>query len=222
MSNNGLDVHADESFRKLVVTESQEISDMIRSHQSLLDDALSILTGDAGSIATAADWMVSTIRNGGKLLAVGNGGSAAQAQHFAAELVGRFRRTRDPFAAIALTTDTATLTATSNDFGYEHVFARQVSALGRAGDLLIAFSTSGESPNVLAAATTAHEVGIRVIALTAERPSSLQRLSDLTLRAPVSDTPVAQELHLMMIHMLCGVIESQLVSEPAQKVTVAS
>lgn len=218
MSHNGFEDHIDTPIPKLVSDGQQEMADAIRAHQSLLNDAMTALADEAGAMAAAGDWMVSTIRDGGKLLIVGNGGSAALAQHFATELVGRFKRTREPYAAIALTADTAVLTAISNDFGYEQVFARQVAAFGRSGDLLIAFSTSGESANVLSAATAAREAGIRVIAVTAESSSSLQRIADLTLRAPVSDTPTAQELHLMLTHIFCDVIESQLAIEPAQEV----
>ena len=143
---------------------------------------------------------------------MGNGGSAAEAQHLAAELVGRFKRERMPYAVISLATDTAILTAIANDYGYQDVFARQLRALGQPGDLLIAFSTSGESENVLRAAEAGHQCLLKVVAVTGERPSRLEALSDVTVRVPCIDTAVAQELHMVVTHILCDIAETWLSS----------
>ncbi len=147
-----------------------------------------------------------------KVLVAGNGGSAAEAQHFAAELVGRFKRERAPYAVLSLTTDTSILTAVANDYGYADVFARQVLAFGQSGDLLIAFSTSGESENLLRAAVAGHQSRMTVIAITGDRPNRLDRLADVTVRVPVVDTAVAQELHMIVTHILCDIAESELAS----------
>jgi D-sedoheptulose 7-phosphate isomerase len=172
--------------------------------------ALDELPAQAESLARIAEFLVTALRNGGKVLAAGNGGSAAEAQHFAAELVGRFRQDRRPFAALALTTDTSILTAVANDYAYEEVFARQVEALGRPGDVLLAFSTSGQSRNLLRAAQSAHDRQIRVVALTGMQPSPLADAADLVLRAPGDRASTVQEIHMATSHLLCGIIEDRL------------
>ena len=154
--------------------------------------------------------MCCALRLGHKALIAGNGGSAAEAQHLAGELVGRFQRERAPYAALALTTDTAILTAIANDYGYEEVFARQVRALAQPGDVFIGLSTSGASPNVLRAARACHERGVAVIAITGERPNALARMADIALRMPTLATAATQELHLAMIHILCDIVETEL------------
>jgi D-sedoheptulose 7-phosphate isomerase len=147
------------------------------------------------------------LRGGGKILACGNGGSAADAQHLAAELVGRFRDERHALAAIALTADTATLTALSNDYGFERVFARQVEALARPGDVLIAISTSGNSPNVLHAAQAAHAYGCGVVALTGTGGGRLAGHADLILKAPSEIVARIQEVHSLSIHVICEALD---------------
>lgn len=142
------------------------------------------------------------LRGGHKVLACGNGGSAAEAQHLVAELVGRFREERQALAAIALTADTAILTALGNDYGYERVFSRQVEALARPGDVLIAMSTSGNSPNVVLAARAARTLGCRVLALTGERDSELGRHADLLLKAPSNVVARIQEVHTLSVHAI--------------------
>jgi D-sedoheptulose 7-phosphate isomerase len=188
------------------------IVEALASRRATLDDALGQLTAPArlAIITQAAMLLVATLSGGRKVLVAGNGGSAAEAQHFASELVGRFKRERMPYAALSLTTDTATLTAVANDYGYQDVFARQVQAFGQPGDLLIAFSTSGESENLLHAANTAHEGLMTVIAITGDRHSSLEELADLTIRVPVVETETAQELHMMLTHILCDITETEL------------
>jgi D-sedoheptulose 7-phosphate isomerase len=147
------------------------------------------------------------LRDGRKVLACGNGGSAAQAQHLVAELVGRFARERPALPAIALGADTATLTALGNDYGYERVFARQVEALAAAGDLLFAISTSGNSPNVVLAAQAARKRGCRVVALTGAAGGELARHADLTLQAPSSVVARIQEVHALCVHAIVEAID---------------
>lgn len=172
--------------------------------------ALESLTTRATVLTEVAMELVETLRSGNKVLVAGNGGSAAQAQHLAAELVGRFKRERAPYAVISLSTDLAIITAVSNDYGYQDVFARQVRALGQPGDLLMAFSTSGESENLLRAAQAGHEGLLTVVAVTGEQPSRLERLADMTIRVPLVDTATVQELHMVVIHILCDLAESRL------------
>jgi D-sedoheptulose 7-phosphate isomerase len=166
----------------------------------------------AAPIARAIELMVECLRGGGKILACGNGGSAADAQHFAAELVNRFEVERAPLAALALTTDSSTLTSIANDFGFEQVFEKQVRALGRKGDVLLAISTSGASPNVLAAVRAAGELGLRCVALTGRGGKLAAALSprDIGIRVPHASVARVQEVHLLALHCLCDGIDSQL------------
>ncbi len=178
--------------------------------RALMDAAFAQLQTRAGVLAQAAACLLAALRAGHKALVAGNGGSAAEAQHLVAELVGRFRRERDAYAAMALTTDTAILTAIANDYGYDEVFARQVRGLGVAGDVFIGFSTSGESESIIRAARTCHEHGITVIAVTGDRPSALATLADIALRMPALDTAAIQELHMATIHILCDIVEVEM------------
>jgi D-sedoheptulose 7-phosphate isomerase len=165
------------------------------------------------ALATAATWMTETLRGGHKLLLFGNGGSAADAQHIAAEFVGRFEKERRPWPAIALTTDTSALTALSNDYSVDIIFARQLEALGQAGDLALAFSTSGNSPNVIEGAKTARAKGLRVIGLTGESGGKLAALCDLALCVPSRRTSRIQEAHITICHALCEVVENGLMEK---------
>lgn len=151
-----------------------------------------------------------TVRAGGTLFFCGNGGSAADAQHMATEYVVRYRRNRRAYPAIALTTDTSLLTAAGNDIGFDNVFARQVEALCRPGDLLVIHSTSGNSPNVLRAAEAAREKGVRVLAFSARDGGALKPLADHSVIIPTDRTDRAQELHLCVEHVICDVIEAEL------------
>jgi D-sedoheptulose 7-phosphate isomerase len=164
----------------------------------------------AGEIAEVAEQVIAAFDVGRKLLFCGNGGSAADAQHLATEYVVRFRRERRPLPALALTTDTSLLTAAANDFGFEEVFARQVLALGSAGDILFLHSTSGESPNLLAAARAAREVGVRTVALLARGGGRLRDAVDTALVVPTDSGAHAQELHLAIGHLICDLVESRL------------
>ena len=165
---------------------------------------------DSGPVLAAATTMAKALRAGGKVLVFGNGGSAADAQHMAAELVGRLERERRAIAAMALSTDTSILTAVANDYGFERVFARQVDALGRPGDVALAISTSGDSKNVLAAAATARERGLTVIALTGRDGGQLGRGADVHVNVPVTDTARAQEVHRTLLHILCELVELEM------------
>jgi D-sedoheptulose 7-phosphate isomerase len=169
-------------------------------------------------IAHAAGLMTECLLADGKLLACGNGGSAADAQHFAAEMVGRFERERPELPAIALTTDTSILTAIANDYDFSQVFAKQVRALGRAGDVLLAISTSGNSANVCAAIAAALEREMRVVALTGKgggRIGELLRPDDVHICVPHSTTARIQEVHMLTIHCLCDAIDASLLGDEA-------
>ncbi len=148
--------------------------------------------------------------NGNKILICGNGGSAADSQHFAAELVGRYKKERKSLPAVALTTDTSILTAIGNDYGYENVFSRQVEGLGRVGDIFIGISTSGNSPNVVKAAKLAKKMGIITVALTGEKDSKLKKISDYTFSSASADTPHIQASHIIFLHLICELVEKDL------------
>jgi D-sedoheptulose 7-phosphate isomerase len=163
-----------------------------------------------GRLARWGSQLAWTLGQGGRLLVAGNGGSAAEAQHLAAELVGRLRDERAPLSAIALTADSSALTAISNDYGYDEVFARQVRGHGRHGDILIAMSTSGRSPNLLTAAEAARSVGMRTWAMTGPGPNPLSDVCDEALNCPAPDSQVVQELHLISVHVLCEYVDRAL------------
>jgi len=165
----------------------------------------------AGGIARAVDMLDDAFRTGHKLLVFGNGGSSADAQHLSAELVGRFAATRRALPAIALTTNQAVLTAWSNDHSFEDVFARQIEALGVAGDVAWAISTSGTSANVVNALRRARELGLRTIGLTGEGGGAIAALSDVLLAVPLTDTARIQEVHLVTYHAICAALEDRLV-----------
>ena len=158
-------------------------------------------------IKKACETAVATLKAGGKILLCGNGGSAADAQHIAAELTGRYKTERDALAGIALTTDTSALTAIGNDYGYEFVFSRQLEALGREGDLLIAISTSGNSGNVVKALELARKIGIKTIGLSGRTGGAMNELCELNLVVPSNDTPRIQEMHIMIGHIICQAID---------------
>lgn len=170
----------------------------------------------AAPIAEAIQLMAASLRMGGKIMACGNGGSAADSQHFSAELLNRFERERAPLAAIALSTDTSTLTSIANDYHYDQVFAKQVFALGKAGDVLLAISTSGNSPNVLAAMAAARERDVRVVALTGKGGGKMAAAlapGDIHLCVPAAKTARIQEVHLLTLHCLCDGIDTLLLGD---------
>ncbi|HFC8472863.1 TPA: phosphoheptose isomerase [Neisseria subflava] len=163
--------------------------------------------------AQAAELMLQCLMNDGKILACGNGGSAADAQHFAAEMTGRFEKERMELAAVALTTDTSALTAIGNDYGFDHVFSKQVRALGRAGDVLVGISTSGNSTNVIEAIKAAHERDMHVIAMTGRdggKIAAMLKDTDVLLNVPYPRTARIQENHILLIHAMCDCIDSVL------------
>jgi D-sedoheptulose 7-phosphate isomerase len=201
--------HADEPVGRY----QHIISSILSDRQTKLDAALTELGADP-TLSQAAALLVHTLESGHKVLLIGNGGSAAEAQHFAAELVGRFQRDREALAALALSSDPSVVTALANDYGYEQVFARQIEALGRPGDLLIAFSTSGESENLICAALSARERSIPVVSVTGGRSSRLAESSDLAIQVPAVEAALVQELHLLITHLLCSIAESELGGEP--------
>jgi D-sedoheptulose 7-phosphate isomerase len=185
------------------VSDTREIEayfDEISRNFSQLKD-LSQKVADAGALLT------NCVKAGGKIMFCGNGGSAADAQHLATELVGRYMRDRPPISAIALTTDTSALTAIANDYAFEAIFERQVRALGRAGDVLIALSTSGKSPNVIKAAWAAKSLGISLIALTGSNPNPLVEKADVAIMVPATTSNRIQEMHIAVGHILCGIVE---------------
>ncbi|HVH69072.1 MAG TPA: SIS domain-containing protein [Gemmatimonadales bacterium] len=164
----------------------------------------------AETIVTIADAYVAALRAGGTLFFAGNGGSAADAQHLATEYVVRYRSNRPALRAVALTTDSSLLTASANDLGFDEVFARQVEALGRPGDVLSLHSTSGESPNVVRAAQAAKARGVRVVAFLGKSGGRLKELAEIALVVPSDDTARIQELHLAIEHVICGIVEERL------------
>jgi len=186
--------------------EQRAIADLIEGSNVLRQTAYSL----APNIVTVAEHIINTLQNSGKVLTCGNGGSAADAQHFAAELVGRYRRERPGWSAIALTVDPSVLTSLCNDYGFEQVFARQVQALGRPGDILVAISTSGRSKNVLAVVETASALGIRTVGLTGQGTSHLGEIVDHHLPIPSTNTAFIQQAHIAVIHIICELVEERL------------
>ena len=191
------------------------MSDRIKAHiERSIEAKQRILNDEAllGQLDQSIALCVEALRNGKKILFAGNGGSASDAQHLAAELVGRYRYDRESLAAIALTTDTSALTAIGNDYGYDEVFSRQLSGLGQEGDVLVAISTSGNSGNVLKAIDVARKKGVKVIGMSGEK-GKLKELSDTCLAVPAPLTATIQEAHIMLGHILCDGIEQALCPE---------
>lgn len=165
------------------------------------------------NIVRAAQTMTRCLANGNKIMSCGNGGSAADAQHFSSEMLNRFELERPSLPAIALTTDTSTITSIANDYDYEQIFARQIKGLGQAGDILLAITTSGNSGNIIKAVKTAHERGIQIVALTGRDGGELESVlseQDIEIRSPGSSTARIQEIHLLTIHCLCDSIDHSL------------
>jgi D-sedoheptulose 7-phosphate isomerase len=199
---------------------SQVSNDPIAAHLRQSLAALERASGDAALLATAcaiAAAMVGALQSQNKIFLIGNGGSAADAQHIAAEIVGRYKADRPAFAAIALTTDTSALTAIGNDYGFEQIFARQVEGLGRRGDVLLALSTSGRSPNILAALRAARQIGLVTIGFTGSKGEALRAHCDHLLVSPSDDTAVIQQIHLAAAHGICDEVEQTMMREAARK-----
>ncbi len=184
----------------------QHFHESIRAKQMAMDTL-------ASAIVAAGDLMVGCLARDGKILSCGNGGSAADAQHFSSELLNRFEMERPGLPAVALTTDSSTLTSIANDYSYDEVFSKQVRALGQAGDILLAISTSGQSPNVAAAVDAAHDRDMPVVALTGKDGGAIAELlrdDDVEIRVPAKVTARIQEIHLLVIHCLCDQIDRTL------------
>lgn len=178
-------------------------AESIRAKEALISEKID-------NIVKAAELLIASLEVGGKLLIFGNGGSAADSQHMVAELVGRFKKERQAWPAIALTTNTSTMTALANDYSYDEIFARQIDALGKPGDVVIGISTSGNSKNVIEAVRRAKALGLKTIALTGGDGGKLARECDIAVAAPSKNTPRIQECHLLIIHILCELIENAL------------
>lgn len=184
-----------------------------RAHLAALAQALRDLEAELGRVEVWGNQLASVLLRGGRLLAAGNGGSAAHAQHLTGELVGRYRAERPPLSALALHADSSSLTAIANDYGSEEAFARQVSAHGRPGDVLLALSTSGRSVNVLAAAEAAREGRLITWALTGPAPNPLSELADDALAVNASSAATVQEIHQVVVHLLCAAVDTAVEAE---------
>ena len=191
-------------MRKVVLNKI--INSYIEESKKALDTFLEI---DKISILNASKLIVKAFKSGNKVLMCGNGGSASDAQHFAAELIGRFKSNRPSFAAISLNTDTSALTAIANDYDFTNVFSRQVEGIGKKGDILLAISTSGNSKNIIKAAIQAKKQKLNIISLTGFNTSVLEKNSDLCIKVPSKVTSHIQELHIIVVHLLCTLIEKQ-------------
>ena len=182
----------------------KHIIDTVEAHKKMTSD---FEKDGIETIAAVAEAITAALQQGGTVYLCGNGGSAADAQHVAGELVGRFTRERKPLPAVALSTDTSVLTCIANDYSYEKVFARQAEALVRKGDILWAFSTSGASANIIAAVRAAREKGARVIAFTGKKGSKLENISDICFCAGAESTARSQEIHQLAYHIICDLVE---------------
>ncbi len=194
--------------------------DRIAAHFQSSLDGLTKAVQSADLRATThaiARTVADALKAGNKLLLIGNGGSAADAQHIAAEIVGRYKQERPGWAAIALTTDTSALTAIANDYGFEQIFARQVQGLAKRGDVLFALTTSGRSPNILAALKIARDLGVTTIGFTGINGESMRAACDHLFVAPTDDTPVIQQVHMMAMHAICDEVEQALIAATKEK-----
>lgn len=185
----------------------EAIKIQLAGHMALIEKIEATLTV---KIADAVSMLQSALGDGKKLLVMGNGGSAADAQHFAAEIIGRFKLERPALPAVALTTDTSVLTAIGNDYGFDAIFSRQVEGLAAAGDVVVGISTSGNSPNVFAALAKARELGCSTIAILGRDGGTIKTVADISIIVPSDDTPRIQEGHITIIHIICDLLEKRL------------
>ena len=192
--------------RKEILNYLNQSSEVAEYQLTLIDE-----------IAKVSEMCIETLNSGGKIIFCGNGGSASDSQHLAAELIGRFMKNRKPIPAISINTDTSVLTSLSNDFGYEHIFSKQISALGQSGDVLLAITTSGNSTNVIQAVEAAHNKNMTVIALSGRDGGKLAphlQESDIEIRVEADKTSRIQEIHLLIIHCLCDIIDHKIFQTP--------
>ncbi|MFH1313364.1 MAG: D-sedoheptulose 7-phosphate isomerase [Candidatus Eisenbacteria bacterium] len=187
------------------MTDREWISDSLRAASEVFAETAASCRDEIAAASRAA---AECIKAGGKLMLCGNGGSAADAQHIAAEMTVKMKRVRSPLPAFALTTNTSLLTAQANDLGFDTVFSRQIESLGREGDVLIAISTSGNSPNILRGAETARDMGIKVVGLTGRDGGKLAPMSDIAISVPSDDVPRIQEAHIAIGHLICEFAEN--------------
>lgn len=178
--------------------------------QESIDTKKTLLSANSGIIRNIADTVVKAFRNNHRMYLIGNGGSAADAQHVAGELIGRFKMNRRPLPAVALTTDTSVMTALANDFGYDTCFARQVEALAVRGDVVLAFSTSGNSKGIVDAVKVARDIGAITIGFTGKDGGLLENAVDICLKIPSTNTPRIQECHITVGHIICSIVEKEL------------
>jgi len=192
-------------------TKVNQIEQVIFEHEHLIT-LLKQNKEFISKIEKAVSMLVAAIKNKKKILVCGNGGSAADSQHLAGELVGRFQKEREPIGCISLTTNTSIITAIGNDYGFDRIFARQIDATGKNGDVVILISTSGKSTNIIEAAKSARMKKMQIISLTGYEPNMLSEMSDLTISVPSKSTPRIQEIHSIIIHLICGILEETLFS----------
>lgn len=188
----------------------QDIVAFLTSRQQTIHSALAHLVEQPILLAQAVDCILATLRSGHKILVAGNGGNAAEAEHLVAELVGRFKKERFPYAALSLVSNLSVITAIANDYDYNEIFARQILAISQPGDLLVALSTSGESENVVRATLVAKQQSMHVIAITGTSTNRLENLAHIALRIPESDTPIIQEMQMIILHLICELVEEEL------------
>jgi len=183
------------------------MEDNIKSSLAKHKEALSLLENQSSTIAEIASLFIKSLESGGKIIFVGNGGSAADAQHLAAELVGRFKKNRKPLSAISLATDTSILTAVGNDYGFDEIFTRQVEALAKKEDLIVGISTSGKSKNIVKALEMAKTIGLKSVGFLGKEGGDIKGLVDIDLTISIDNTPSIQEMHILAGHTICGIVE---------------
>ena len=203
--------------RDPTLLQGRDVAGALVDRAEALGAVLSQIAANSHHVEHAAAIIVEALASDHRVLVCGNGGSAAEAQHLAAELVGRFRREREPWPVLALTADMAVLTAVANDYGYDTVFARQVAAFGRCGDVLVGISTSGESMNVVNAAGVARDHGMSVIGLTGCEPTRLSRIANVAIEVPATETALVQEVHSVLVHLISDIVEGSLVDRQLRK-----
>tara|TARA_Y100000816_G_C25938521_1_gene489488 strand:- start:16 stop:570 length:555 start_codon:yes stop_codon:yes gene_type:complete len=183
---------------------------MIKKRLIEISENFRVLSNSVNEITKASDQMIETLKSGNKIMFCGNGGSASDAQHLAAELIGRYKKDRKPLSGVALTTDTSILTAIGNDFSFDEIFSRQVEAIGLPGDILYAISTSGKSKNIVNAVKVARKKDIKVIGVTGEKPNSFEGICDIIINVPSNESDRIQEMHIAIGQIICEILESKL------------